>query len=191
MYENELARLLAEDLERNFPIVVEYSTPWLFRVCSRLVGQDAEDMVQQTLLRVYGSFKGRTPAWLSALNLGAYLLTCARNECYKCLGKRAQGGPVQSLSVIHETQFEALFDDPWDRVARRQDLAEAIGTLPQIYQIVLYLYYEKDLKVKEIALVLGEVEVTIRSRLSRARELLRAYFGMSLEESREGEEKHG
>ncbi|HEY1350757.1 MAG TPA: sigma-70 family RNA polymerase sigma factor [Ktedonobacteraceae bacterium] len=190
MHENELAGLLAEDLERYFPMVVEYYTPQLFSVCSRLVGSEAEDIVQQTLIHVYGSFKGRTPAWLSSLNVGAYLLKSARNECYKCLNKRAQGGSPQSLSVIHETQFEALFDDPWDSVLRRQDLTEAIQTLPQLYQEVLYLYYEKDLKIKEIAREYGEPDGTIRSRLSRARELLRTYFGIPLEEKREREERH-
>jgi RNA polymerase sigma-70 factor, ECF subfamily len=187
--ERELTGLLAENLERNFPLVVEYYTPQLFRICSRLVREEAADMVQQTLFLVYVSFKGRTPDWLRSLNLSAYLIRSARNECYKYLKKKSRGGQVHSLSVIHETQFEALFDDPWDKVARRQDLAEAIQSLPQIYQKVFYLYYEKGMKDREIASALGEPEPTIRSRLSRGRELLRTYFGISLSEEREGDEK--
>jgi RNA polymerase sigma-70 factor (ECF subfamily) len=188
MYENELAGLLAEDLEQNFPLVVAYYTPRLFSLCAKMVGSEAEDIVQQTMMQVYIRFKGRDPAWFRSLNLRAYLFQSARNECYKCL-KRSQAGPVP-LSVVYETHFETLFDDPWNTVAIRQDLAEAIGGLPRIYQHVLYLYYGKDLQVKEIARRLGELEVTIRSRLSRARDMLRVYFGVLLEEKEKGEEKH-
>jgi RNA polymerase sigma-70 factor (ECF subfamily) len=161
----------------------------LLSLCSKKVGPEAEDIVQQTWMHVYIRFKGRDPAWIASLNLRAYLFQSVRNECYKWL-KKLQAGPVQSLSVIHETQLEALFDDPWDTVAMRQDLAGAIESLPDIYQHVLYFYYRKDLPVKEIARRLEELEGTIRSRLSRAREMLRVYFNISLEEKEEGENRH-
>ena len=107
------------------------------------------------------------------------------------MGRMAQAGQAHSLSAIHEAEaeFEALFDDPWDRLAMRQDLVTAIQTLPRIYQEVLYLHYGKDMQVSAIAQSLDEKEGTIRSRLSRARDLLRAYFDIALEE-REGDRRH-
>jgi len=191
MYENELARLLAEHLEQNFPLVVEYFTPRLLSFCAKIGGgSEAEDIVQQTLVQVYTRLKGRDPAWIASLQLGAYLFQSTRHECYKWL-KKSQAGPVQSLSVVYDAQFEALFDDPWETVALRQELAEAIGSLPDIYQRVLYLYYGKDLPIEEIARRLGVGDGTIKSRLSRARKMLRVYFNISLDEKEaRGGERH-
>lgn len=191
MCENELARLLAEDLEQNFPLVVERYTSRLLSFCVKMVGEsEAEDIVQQTLVQVYTRLKGGDPIWIASLQPGAYLFQSARHECYKWL-KRSQVRPTQSLSAVYEAQFEALFDNPWETVALRQELAEAIGSLPDIYQQVLYLCYGKDLQIEEIAQRLGEKQGTIKSRLSRAREMLRVYFNISLREKEErGEERH-
>ena len=49
----------------------------------------------------------------------------------------------------------------------------SILALPEEYRVVVHLYYYEDLSTGEIAKVLGKREGTIRTRLSRARAMLR------------------
>lgn len=48
-----------------------------------------------------------------------------------------------------------------------------LDALPEIYRDTVYLYYGEDMKVKEIARVLGISASGVKSRLARARELLK------------------
>lgn len=54
-----------------------------------------------------------------------------------------------------------------------QGMEAAILTLPEDYRVVVHLYYYEELSTAEIAKVLGKREGTIRTRLSRARAMLR------------------
>ena len=45
--------------------------------------------------------------------------------------------------------------------------------LPDRYRTVIHLYYYEDLSVKEIADILGKREGTVKSLLSRGRDLLK------------------
>ena len=52
-------------------------------------------------------------------------------------------------------------------------LTEAIGELDEKYRIVVHLFYYEDYKVREIADILEENENTIKTRLARAKKMLR------------------
>ena len=45
--------------------------------------------------------------------------------------------------------------------------------LPEDYRVVVHLYYYEEMSTAEIARVLGKREGSIRTRLSRARKMLR------------------
>jgi RNA polymerase sigma-70 factor (ECF subfamily) len=60
-----------------------------------------------------------------------------------------------------------------DRWALTLSLRETIEAMPLKYREVIVLYYYQELTIKEIALVLGEPEGTIKSKLMRGRVLLR------------------
>ena len=50
---------------------------------------------------------------------------------------------------------------------------QCIRELSQKYQLLLYLYYASDLSVNEIAVLLKVPEGTVKSRLHKARKLLK------------------
>lgn len=52
-------------------------------------------------------------------------------------------------------------------------MTEAVLSLPARYRIPIHLYYYEDLSVAEIARTIGKSEGTVKSRLFRARNLLR------------------
>jgi RNA polymerase sigma factor (sigma-70 family) len=57
------------------------------------------------------------------------------------------------------------------------EIRRSLSMLPLIYRQVIDLYYIQELKVSEIAIMLGVSEGTVKSRLSRARERLGKILG--------------
>ena len=54
-----------------------------------------------------------------------------------------------------------------------QDVFSIVCELPENYKTVIYLYYYEEYKVKEIATIMQINENTIKTWLSRAREILK------------------
>ena len=55
-------------------------------------------------------------------------------------------------------------------------VVEAVLALPPKYRAAVHLYYYEDLSVAEIAAILGKSEGAVKSRLFRARALLREWM---------------
>lgn len=70
---------------------------------------------------------------------------------------------------------EGLTDDKSERTENDEilDLRRAIKNLPEAQREVITLFYLQDLKIKEIADILGKPENTIKVTLMRAREALK------------------
>ncbi|MBK4743492.1 sigma factor-like helix-turn-helix DNA-binding protein [Bacillus cereus] len=58
-------------------------------------------------------------------------------------------------------------------VAEDSRLASAVMSLPIKYREVIYLFYYEELSIKEIAMVIDVKENTIKTRLKKAKELLK------------------
>lgn len=54
------------------------------------------------------------------------------------------------------------------------DLYSAVRRLPQIYRIIIHLYYYEGYSVKEISSILQIKESTVQTRLMRGREKLKS-----------------
>lgn len=81
-----------------------------------------------------------------------------------------------------EEQFQETPDyrTPEQRVMEIEasdEIRRSLSMLPLAYRQVIDLYYIQELKVREIAMVLGVSEGTVKSRLSRARERLEKILG--------------
>lgn len=137
---------------------VEQLKPTMFRVAYAILRceADCEDAAASAVLRAYRYFGSlRNPA-----DFRAWLLRILKNECYTMLRKRPPTVPLD------ETQ-------PYDQAMPDMDLATAFAELPEDARVALTLYHREGYAVREIAQVLGEPEGTVKSRLSRARTLLR------------------
>jgi RNA polymerase sigma-70 factor, ECF subfamily len=130
----------------------------------------AEDILQETFLRIYtyaNSFDETQP-------LGPWLYRVTVNLAYNWTNRakrwltfvqntfwRLKPSPRRDLEeVVEESEL-------------RQELRQAIDTLPEPQRVVIILYYLEELSVSEIAYVMGVPEGTIKSRLYYARERLR------------------
>jgi len=183
---SELAAQMLEACRRGeaaaFRALVEHYQDRVFALCAALGGADAEDLAQETFMRVHrsiGGFDPRGPARLST-----WVLTIARRLC----ADRARGArlrvevPLGNRDAAGESDAREPLDLV-DRARLRERLRLAIGALPEEQRLVVALREWDGLSYEEIA-ALERVPIgTVRSRLSRAREALREALGAPVEEA--------
>lgn len=130
---------------------------------------DAEDVMQEVFLRLLKA----KPVFHSEAHAKAWLLRVAVN-CSNDL-----------FRLSWRKREEPLTEDlPAPEAPEVGRVTEAVLSLPARYRIPIHLYYYEDYSVAEIARTLGKREGTIKSRLFRARDLLRSRLE---EEGHEGQ----
>ena len=149
----------------------------MYRVARRLTGDatDAEDLVQDVLVRAYRSFDGfdgRYPR--------AWLLTILRNTHINQLRKRrpdllddevAQQLPARGHDGRTDGTAEQAFQDDLDPVVR-----DALAQLSPKHRAVVALVDLDELTYQEAADVLDVPVGTVMSRLHRARRKVKAHL---------------
>ena len=142
--------------------------PMLYRVATRLTGNhfQAEELVSHTLLCAYKgwhSFDGNF--------LRSWLVRIMRNERARILP------PENSLETeIEELERTADELDLWAKVQMDLDVArvlQEIDYLPPNYRMAIVLCDVEQFSYEEAASVLNVPIGTVRSRLNRARSLVR------------------
>jgi RNA polymerase sigma-70 factor (ECF subfamily) len=130
---------------------------------------DADDLVQETLLRSIENISGYTPG----TNLRAWLFTIMRNRFYSNCIKRGRERTGDEDCVSQQPSVAPGQEWP----VRMRELERALGELPIHYReaIVLVIVLEESyLRAAEIL----ECDIgTIKSRINRGRHLLRAALG--------------
>jgi RNA polymerase sigma factor (sigma-70 family) len=129
------------------------------RACSN--AEDAEEAVQVALWQLYRKIGTlRTVA-----TFATWLFRIVERECYRLFRGRDD-------HAIDDTQIEAMAA-PQVPVDLRIDLSNAIATLPEAYRVVLILRDVDELTAPEVAAELGLSLDAVKSRLHRARTMLR------------------
>jgi RNA polymerase sigma-70 factor, ECF subfamily len=143
---------------------------------------DADDVVQEALLRAFRSFDT-----LRGSDARAWVLAIVRNCYLSALAERRRRA-AEPLTEEHEAGAEgacaaAAADPEGASIERdeRRTLARLIAALPGEHREVLVLRELEDMSYREIAEVTQVPIGTVMSRLARARAALRAGW---LEESR-------
>lgn len=134
--------------------------PAVYRLAYARTGcrTDAEDVMQEVFLRLIKA----GPAFDSESHAKAWLLRVASNcanDLFRLPWRRREEPLAENLSAP-----EAL---------ETGSVTQAVLSLPARYRIPIHLYYYEDYSVAEIANILSKSEGTIKSRLFRARNLLR------------------
>jgi RNA polymerase sigma-70 factor, ECF subfamily len=120
---------------------------------------EAQDLAQEIFLRLYrklGRFDPRRP-------FEPWLWRVAANVCARYLDKRVPrpaelkadgdgGATAAAPALLEETRLGA-----------------ALSRLPPAYRLLLVLHYQADMPLAEIADTLGVSQMTVKSRLYRAR----------------------
>ncbi len=146
-------------------------------VCGR--GDDAEDAMQEALLKTFRhAARIREPAAFRT-----WLYRTVKNACLISRRRRV-GQPSRVLSLDelgapdrHAPQEPAAEDRRPDQELENRRLGEELSTalakLPEIYRLVVVLRDVEGLSTREVAEVTGVSEANVKTRLHRARLLLR------------------
>lgn len=171
---------MEEEHDREFGAVASEQLPWLYSLARRLVGEEAEDAVQECLIKAYRGFDSlrdqqAAPAWFRQI-----LLNCVRDRHRRTAGlpreesldddelgsslyrKIADADPWPYSDTVH-LDFLATFDeeDTW-RVLDRVDAR---------YRVPLVLVHMEGLSTKQVARMFGVAQGTVLSWLHRGRKL--------------------
>lgn len=153
------------DIRHNLGHIMDTYGDAILRMCYIYLRdyQLAEDITQETFIRVYyhcDTFSGKASlkTWITqiAINL------CKNEMRTKWWKNRSRAEGIESVQ-------EASYDD----CLNRQVIAGEIARLPEKYREVILLYYYQELTIPEIAEILGERKTAIKTRLSRARAMLK------------------
>ena len=158
-----------EDLERDFEIRLTESSTLAFRVAFGVLRQkeDAEDVAQEAFSRAYRSFRqlrdrDRFRAWLVRMT---WRLAIDRQRSNR---RRASRDQVYALPAPGETAADSLAEKE-----RATQLWQAIDALPEKLRVVVVLAAIEEQDIREVALLLGLPQGTVKSRLFHARKRLK------------------
>jgi len=171
-------RCLAGD-ERAYRELIERYERQVYSVAMRMVrvAEDAEDLTQETFVRMFKALDRYDPA----RPFPAWLLTIAARLSIDQLRRRR----VKTVSLFrsepgseeeHVIELEDPGLGPEELAVQGEEQRSAdrlIGSLPEHYRIVVVLRHQQDLSYEEIAEALHLPLGTVKARIHRARALLR------------------
>jgi RNA polymerase sigma-70 factor (ECF subfamily) len=139
----------------------------LWKYVRRVTGDDdqAAEALQDTWLRVLRGF----PRLREPSRIRAWLFGIARRVLMDRLRREYQRPPQEPLSTLED----AFVGEQLEELPAFEPLLNEVAQLPVIEREVIVLFYMEDLTLAEIAEVLGVPDGTVKSRLFRARRLLR------------------
>jgi len=169
-----------------FETVAREHAPRLFRLAVRLTGrrEDAEDLVQETLVRALPKLRG----FEGRARLSTYLIRALSNLWKNRLRSRKRSRIVEWFrnAGVDDDERESVLDppdrapSPLDRLEaadRAAEVRQAVEQLDPVLRLTLLLREVEEMSYEEIAETTGVPVGTVRSRLARARDDLRRRLG--------------
>lgn len=166
-----LVRRLKEGDKASFDMLYEKYKNLALRTAYLITGNlsDSEDAVQDTFVKI----------WLHCRELKkedgfkAWMMQILVRTAYKNGKKRSRELPDED--IMHKADRSQGISFVEDAIVREeaQMIAGAVRSLPIKQRTVVALYYYQECSVSEIAVMLGVLEGTVKSRLHTARKRLR------------------
>lgn len=176
-----LAALAGEGDGAAFRLIMERNNGRLYRIARGVVKNDAEaeDVVQESYVRAFpklASFRGEA-------SLSTWLTRIALNEALGRLRRRRDTTDLEAIDAQAEKGAEIIMfpgspnDADPERNASRREIARvlerAIDALPDAFRVVFVMRSVEEMTVEETAVQLSIPPATVKTRLHRARCLLR------------------
>jgi RNA polymerase sigma-70 factor (ECF subfamily) len=176
----------------SFELLISSYDKRAYNIAYRVMGneEDAKDMAQEAMLRVFRSlkdFKGQS-------SFSTWLYRIVTNVCLDELRRRKNDKYVSLDSTIQtdsgEMHMELCSDretpeSVYEQVEQREVIKNAIRELNEEYRSVIVLRDIQGFSYEEISNILDCSLGTVKSRINRARTMLRDKLKSSMELSRE------
>ena len=182
MNERELILLLQEGNEAAFETLVRQYEKKVYTLCRRMCAsdEDAQEAAQDAFLAVWrsiGSFRQES-------SFSTWLYRLATNACIDLLRRNKRNGAGGVSLDDEETVLELVDDAPLpqqelEHKETQRMIREGLAALPDDYRSILLLREAEGLSYAEIAQVTQLELGTVKSRINRARALLRNYLTAS------------
>ena len=165
--------------KERFRAVAKEQLPRLYSIARRLVGSDAEDAVQDCLLKAFQRFdqiddESAAPAWMAAI-----LVNCCRDR-----GRSRARRPLEvNIDEVEEFSLyrKIASEDPFPysdslhldflHQFGAEDVREVLMGLPEKYRLPLVLVHMDGFATKEVARLLDAPIGTVLAQLHRGRKL--------------------
>lgn len=174
-----MTETVASDPGADFRSLAREQLPRLVSMARRMVGDDAEDAVQDCLLKAFQRFgqlhdRAAGPAWLTSI-----LVNCCRDR-----GRAVARTPtevdvedIEDFSLYRTIAYEDPF--PYSDSLHLdflegfgpEDLRAVLMRLPELYRIPLVVVYMDGYLARELAEMLDVPLGTVLARLHRGRKL--------------------
>jgi len=174
-------RLRGDDNVARFESLVREHESAIYRVAFRLASsrEEAEDLIQETLLEAYQSF----PRFMFGTHFDRWVFRIMRNTYIDRLRRRPKA-KIESLDtpIVSSTGASVARDivdigsaPDKELMARTLDgpIQEALEALPAEFRMVVILADIEEMSYDEISQALGCPVGTVRSRLHRGRAILK------------------
>jgi RNA polymerase sigma-70 factor (ECF subfamily) len=176
----ELAVRIAAGEHAAFEALMRRHNRALFRTARAILRDDAEaeDALQEAYLQAYRAIG----TYRAEAKLSTWLARIVANEALMRVRKRARRAEIVPMQAgVSATEVNEIPDDNMNetpersaqRTEMRRLLEAQIDALPDDYRVVFVLRAVQELSVEETAEALGIPQATVRTRLFRARSLLR------------------
>jgi RNA polymerase sigma-70 factor, ECF subfamily len=182
--ETRLAKLAKTGDRGAFADIVELYKDRLYHLAYRMLSnrQEAEDVVQETFLRVFRSLD----RYDETMKFSTWIYRISTNLCIDRLRKRRASYSLDAdVSDGEGTDWHAMLasEEPGPEgqlmlSETQRRIREAIDTLPEKYKSIVILRYLHDMSLQEIGDVLDMPVTTVKTRVHRGREFLRKRLEM-------------
>lgn len=145
-------------------LISEYGDSILRMCCLYLKDYHlAEDVVQETFIQVYNHYD----SFRQQSSVRTWIIQIAINLCKNQMR-------TKWFSMGRSDEFPVLSCmEAYDGMLEHTQLITEISRLRPKYREVVLLFYYQELTIREIAVLLGQKESTVKQRLKRAREQLK------------------
>jgi RNA polymerase sigma-70 factor (ECF subfamily) len=178
--DEDLMARVAEDDERAFSELVRRFQSRVINLISRVLNdrEASDDLAQEVFVRVFVHRRN----YRRGSRFSTWLFTIAANLAKNEIRRRVRRRNWFSLDALTEVLKDSAIQlaDPTEGKERRMEreqlqeaMARAIATVPEKYRLSLVLRDVEGLPYEEIAQVLGIPGGTVRSRINRARSMLK------------------
>jgi RNA polymerase sigma-70 factor (ECF subfamily) len=175
--DESLMSLFQQGNEPAYALLVQRYKDELTNFAGRFLGDpdEAEDVVQETFVRVWRSRDSYTPA----ARFSTWVYTIASNLAKTRLRRWSLrrfvrlGEPHGDGQVFDLPDESATPDGAADETLREERIQQALKSLPVKFREVIVLRDIQQLSYEEIVAITGSAMGTVKSRINRARALLR------------------
>jgi len=171
--EELFGRIASEGGGDAFRLLYERHAAKVFAYCNRMLGSrdEAKDIFQESFIRLHH----KAVSGPEGIRVAPYLYTIAHNLCISAIRARKRNVPVEENALLNE-------EHALESTERAAMVRLAIELLPVEYREPLLLHQYDDVAYADIAEILSIPLSTVKIRIYRAKEKLRAILAPYFQE---------